>query len=1516
MPSSGSDVLTTRGQWVRRFTSRVHGLRSVVLCGLLICSAASPSEATSAHRLRDLSDSRQRVRATVHQLSSQGSRLTGHAGAVQAADWIRQQLTDLEIGVVRQETLAVTIPVESGGRSRLRLLQEGEDLTIYGLWPNGPRTTTTGPDGLTGQLIYLGRGEYEEFDGRRLDGAIALMEFESWDHWLRAASLGARAIIFIAPDETSYRQTVDKSTLEPVDIPRFWIDAEAGGRLRRRLLDPGQELTVRVDSRMDWRRRSAVNLWVEIPGTDPVLAEDRLILQAYYDGVATTPSLAPSAESASSAAALLEIARHLQRVPPERTVLLLFTGAHFQARSGVVDFLDRHARTAPHYARRMSEPLPTRLFIGLDLSTKTDQLGIWNNSYDFGLKRFFVPFGRRFTRYTQDVAPGLGRDPARALVNGISPIRGMDWSTFVPDGVSVDSEVALDVGLAALAFVTVHDARFSVNTPLDTPDRVNYENLDRQARFLAQMLSKAISDTALFQGLENFGPVLKDRLRTHRVRVRAFPRRSETPDRPVPDAVVMVNGGTHKGVNFGRVILADEEGEATIPGLYTGGNAISAFGLDEETGEIVLAPDLSVRAQKYHGKPLASGRLNWAVRWATDTKTIVVFPALTRTLYGITSPNTLRGLRGMSIIDGGGIAPRQFGYFFGGLWSTDLAVVYAPRHARDDDRRLKLLVGPAQQRMLFINSAGGRNEEEAKGAGYDLASASMVPTQWHALRDMWNLNDARLNMMRSHAIENQRLTRLHEAGERLLANAEAAMSELRWSDYISSVRAGLGVTMRAYPEVVATLNDVISGIVFFLALVIPAAFFGERLLFAAADIRWQLAGFGVLLLVIWLLISQVHPAFDIAHPLIILLAFAIMAMAIFVLSLVSSRFNRFLKEFRAKEARVHQTDISRLSAAYAAFLLGISNMRRRRLRTGLTLLTLTLLTFTVLSFTSFRPDVRFLVFSLDHGGAYEGVLIRDRGWNDLMTVNLDYARSHFEAHGVVAPRGWYISYFQDEKRYTEVRRDTHRVQAAGLLGLTPQERQVTGLGNQLVAGRWLEASDGEVCLLPTAMAQRLGIDAVAVERGVQVQIFGKDFTVIGLFDAADFEAIHDLDDEPLTPADFQLSSSDALGPGTGPSMVVVEEDVQLDVRPFVHLSAENVLVMPYGALQVVFGDLRSIGIRLRPDAPVESLIEDYLVRITGTLFAGLRDGEEISFSSYTSMGMTSVEGMEALLVPMLIAALIVLNAMMGAVYERFREIGIYSSVGLAPMHIALLFIAEACVYAVIGVTLGYLLGQGLGRILVSFDLLSGLSLNYSSMAAIVSAVMVMAVVLISTLYPARLAARSAVPDTVRRWRPEPPAGDAWHFEFPFMVGESEVDGVAGFLASFFNAYGEESIGVLYADKVRIIEDEHPRGRDVGVQLLLWLAPFDMGVSQFVQIEFKPSDTTGAYGVTVFILRLSGQDTYWQRVNGGFFNSLRRQFLLWHTMADEDKVHHRDAARKMLASGPDAVFMAKAEEAAR
>ena len=131
------------------------------------------------------------------------------------------------------------------------------------------------------------------------------------------------------------------------------------------------------------------------------------------------------------------------------------------------------------------------------------------------------------------------------------------------------------------------------------------------------------------------------------------------------------------------------------------------------------------------------------------------------------------------------------------------------------------------------------------------------------------------------------------------------------------------------------------------------------------DIRRQLLGFFGLLLIVWMAISSVHPAFEIAHPLVVLLAFAIMALAAFVLFMIIGRFRRYVDENRRRLAQVHDRDISRLSAAYSAFMLGISAMRRRRLRTGLTLATLVLLTFTLLSFATFDTGIRFVALNLD-----------------------------------------------------------------------------------------------------------------------------------------------------------------------------------------------------------------------------------------------------------------------------------------------------------------------------------------------------------------------------------------------------------------------------------------------------------------------------------------------------------------------------------------------------------------------
>ena len=98
----------------------------------------------------------------------------------------------------------------------------------------------------------------------------------------------------------------------------------------------------------------------------------------------------------------------------------------------------------------------------------------------------------------------------------------------------------------------------------------------------------------------------------------------------------------------------------------------------------------------------------------------------------------------------------------------------------------------------------------------------------------------------------------------------------------------------------------------------------------------QIGGFSVVFVVIWTVLSQVHPAFDLSNPFVILLAFVILALAIFVIAIVSGRFHDNIRQLRTEEVLLHDTDVGRISASVAAFQLGIANMKKRKMRTSLT----------------------------------------------------------------------------------------------------------------------------------------------------------------------------------------------------------------------------------------------------------------------------------------------------------------------------------------------------------------------------------------------------------------------------------------------------------------------------------------------------------------------------------------------------------------------------------------------------
>ena len=1434
------------------------------------------------------------VESRLRRLAESGSRVVGYPGHAAASRYIQAEFERMGLENVSIESYDVTSPVDKGGG--LRIIGEPGVIPIHAVWPNLVRTSTLPRAGLRAPLIDGGAGEFADFNGKEPGGSVVLMDFNSWNRWMNASMLGARAIVFVAPDSTTTAEAEQKFFQVPLNAPRFWIGRSEGERLRRRLA-AGERIDVELKARMDWERHSADNIIGWITGTDPQLRERVVLIDAYYDAMSVVPALAPGAEQASGIVGLLEMAEYFKAHPPAHTILFLATSAHHLGFRGVCDFLGRHARKEEHFAELMTDPIDIRLWISLDLTSQTDQMAVWNGSTAFYFQRFFTPLGKRFSGLGADLAPAFGMDAKSSLVDGINPPSGMSWRMFIPGGnLKTDSQVVLTAGMPTLAFVTINDARFRVDTPHDTVDHVNLTQLTNQIRLLAAVLSKALNEPDF---LPDYRVKMKDRMRALKGRLLTYPRRSITPDRPRKGAVAVLRMTSEKTVKGVRAIfydLADENGEFYVPGLAVRWVGLDAYYLDPESGEITYAADRGQAARIY--KP------EFGMDWWITRATRIMFPCVSTDFYETVDPRYLTKLPSLSLYGDGNTAPREYGYTLGYGPNEPVGVVFTPPGVK---LKITMQTKGIGIRYMLLNATDTTSVEAARKSGFVAAThGAITHTAYQAAKDMWVLDHARMRELNEYGIENDRLSDLHNRAAAHLARADSARQQLRWDEFIRHSRAALGLESRAYPDVKGTQNDVIRGIIFFMALVLPCAFFGERLIFTAVDIRWQIVGFAGIFVVIWVFLSIVHPAFDLSNPFVILLAFVLLALASFVISLVFSRFNSQMRNLRTEAAVIHDVDVGRISASLAAFQLGIANMKRRKLRTALTFTTLVLLTFTVLSFSSIKSQLKFHQISRDNLGPYPGMLIRSKYWAPLEESVLDYVNANFGREAVVAARSWYAS---KEKKAIQVVSDSASANALGIVGLTAQETDVIGIQDCLAAGRWFLPGERNVAVLPQAMADLLKIGESDIGQA-EVRLFGERFKVVGLIDAERMKDLEDLDGEPLTPADFVLTDENVFM-----QMAQQEkrekaglEETDVEIMEFEHLDPANVMVVPYQALREVNSPLQAIAVRFRDPSVVRQRVESFISRLSVVLFAGVPEispeGEigRIAVSVYSSFGRASAQGLSNLFIPIAIAALIVLNTMMGSVYERFREIGIYSSVGLAPVHIAFLFLAESCVYAVLGAVSGYLLAQGVSKIVLWQGLLEGITVNYSSISAMASSTLVMLVVILSTIYPARRASQLAVPDITRRWKLPDPEADRWDFEFPFTISGNEVLGLFTFLTRYFDFHTESSMGTFFTHGANLSAYDTTRGRGYRIDTTIWLAPFDLGVSQTIRLASAPAGAFDIHTLEITIDRLSGDLASWKRCNQRFMNQIRKQFLIWRTIPEESQRQYRDDGDELIGEG--------------
>ncbi len=276
------------------------------------------------------------------------------------------------------------------------------------------------------------------------------------------------------------------------------------------------------------------------------------------------------------------------------------------------------------------------------------------------------------------------------------------------------------------------------------------------------------------------------------------------------------------------------------------------------------------------------------------------------------------------------------------------------------------------------------------------------------------------------------------------------------------------------------------------------------------------------------------------------------------------------------------------------------------------------------------------------------------------------------------------------------------------------------------------------------------------------------------------------------------------------------------------------------------------------------------------VYAGLN---ETIYFYVKGVGYT-FHGWNLILIPLVIAAFIILNSMLSAVHERVKEIAIYSSVGLSPMHIAGLFVAESVVYAVIGAVFGYTLGIVGYPILVGAGILpADIPLNYSSSWVMITLSVCMIVTLLSTVYPMYKASRLVTPSIERAWKiPTKPKGDQWTIPLPFVAtSDKEALGILTFLREYFWAHATERADTIFATRaVSYKEEEKMKSLVIDIRL----APFEMGVAQETHINAKLPEKEERYHFELYLVRLGGYLRIWETANRKFADEVRKQMLIW------------------------------------
>lgn len=1131
--------------------------------------------------------------------------------------------------------------------------------------------------------------------------------------------------------------------------------------------------------------------------------------------------------------------------------------------------------------------------VSLHLSGHGNGIGAFNKGWLYNLKRTInrTSIYSPIAHLLEEAAKTAPASTKVHYQDTLRPSHLRTWESWFFDKPNLGGEVSALAGYLGLTLVTTGDGRHLWGTPSDVTDRVDWTYIHQQAELVEHLIyTLATSDYLHNDQLPRDGFV------TVEARTNLLLQGELFANFPASNTTIL----GYQGLNKFHAMV-DELGYFSIKGLADKKHVldklvIEGYKFDPQTGKVMWAID-----KKETGKDNYRLKL---LRKSMQTD-LVMFNCRETTLFDLLEPRSFAYMTKLHLFDGRRDAPPEH-FWYSRIDTRDsiISSIYT-----EPGTMLKLTLSDTVLTNKMILTHG--SEDKRLGIGYPVDDyPALINTTYHAAKDAWTLLTPRIKNLESHGIFDERINELQKRGLQALSISEAGFTSFTYSEAREKAAEALALAARVYVQIEKTQKDVLFGVLFYIALFVPFAFVMERFLFSFANIYKRIVEFSTILILLITIIYNVHPAFELAYsPMVVILAFFIIGLSFMVSLIIFFRFEDEMELLQRRASHKRPEEISRWKAFTAAFFLGVSNLRRRRIRTILTCTTLVILTFTIMSFTTIKSNQKQVRLPFQDTSPYHGILLKKVNRQSLPPQATDILVTSMESINRPAPRIWLESRDPSKPLSVPLRKDGIQIETRGLIGLSPNEAYVTGIEQLLTSGRWFTDSDRTAIILEEQMAAHLGITPGSFET---VELWGAPFVVIGTFRGEDFDAALDLDGEPLTPVIFpeeagaEMSEEELEAMESG-------DDVRSFQSRYQHIPAGQIAIIPARTMLAAGGHLKNIAVRPEDSARIKDIATNLSDRFNLAIFTGEKDGVWL----YNISDTMNYSGVPNIIIPLLISILIVLNTMISSVYERKGEIGVYTSVGLAPSHVAFLFVAEAMALAVISVVLGYLVAQVSAAILSTTPLWAGITVNYSSMAGVAAMILVILVVLISVIYPSKVAARIAIPDVNRTFKLPAPVDNRITVTLPFLMKFREHESIGGFIHSYLVSHRDISHGLFSTGPVDIIfscstvdeivdmisHSKTPHELDcLHIRADIWLAPFDFGIMQTADIQFCPAKEGEDFlEIKVTLKRLSGESGVWQRINTSFLHELRKQLLIWRSLDDQAHRELGEAFQKTLAN---------------